>query len=148
MNSVTADDVQWLAFASVGSQIYLVVEDQWPIPHLHVSPGQTFGGAVSLAPVQVQSWLGPQTGVVGNAFMEWYVGVPEWNVRFGVRGELSLSSIWPGDLPLPVGVEPFLGWNPTTSFALRVWGAGIAGSPLATTGFMNPYGLRLEYFVP
>jgi len=129
----------------MGSQVYLLVEEDSSAGP--VSLGDSFGGQISLAPVQVRSWLGPQSGVIGNVFLEPFIGVPGWNVRAGARGELSLSSIWPGGEPLPLHGDLFLGWNPLPCFSLRLFG-GIAGSPAPGNVLTHPFGLRLEYFAP
>ena len=110
--------------------------------------GALYGGQVSLAPMQIQSWLGPQNGVIGNALVELYAGAPrlahrDIRVQIGVHADVSLSSIWPGDESLPMHLDGYFGWNPLPGVIARFF-YGFAGSPLGS--WTNPYGMRVEYF--
>jgi hypothetical protein len=152
-----ADDARWLPFNTMGYQLYGAVQSRAQVARTPVETiflGSIFGGETSLPPLSVTSWLGPQQGVIGNAFVEVFVSAPRLldttlNLQLGVHGEVSLSSIWPGNDPLPMHGDVYLGWSPVTSFALRLFG-GFSGSPSSSASVPagRPYGLRLEYFIP
>ncbi len=151
--SGVADDARWLSFAPTGYQVYGLIESRTVVD----GGGSTFifgslyGGEISLSSLQVQSWLGPQTGVIGNGLLELSVSAPRiasriLGIQVGVHSEVSLSSIWPGNDSLPIHVDLFVGWNPFASFAVRAF-YGWAGSPLSLP-FANPFGVRLQYYLP
>jgi hypothetical protein len=159
LTSAQADDARWLNFASGGYQVYLQVQSRFEIPArwLDVALGAHYGGVSSLAPLSVQSWLGTQRGVVGNVFGEGFADVRRlfgWtlDLQLGVRGEASLSSIWPGNASLPLLATAFLGWSPKTWVEVQIYYglyAGVQGGSLPpAVPPSNPYGARLAFFVP
>ena len=114
--------------------------------------GTVYGGEVSLPPLQVQSWLGPQTGFIGNAFAEVFLDAPRLGgspvrLQVGVHGEVSLSSIWPGSDIFPIEGNAFLGWSPTPWLSARIF-TGIARAVVGPVPVSNPYGLRVIGYVP
>ncbi len=155
LSSGTADDARWLDFSDFGFQLYGMIQSRtepWVTRCSTLLLGAVYGGEASLWPLSVRSWLGPQTGVIGNAFLEVFVDAPvlfhtATNLQIGAHGEASLSSIWPGNDPFPVLGNVFLGWSPAKWLSARVFG-GIAGSPNGTVATNYPYGVRLEFFVP
>jgi hypothetical protein len=156
LSSANADDARWLSFATFGWQVYGVIQNRTNALFIGswgtLVFGTTYGGEVSLAPLEVRTWLGPQEGVIGNAFWELFADAPrlggsDANIQIGVHGEASLSSIWPADTPLPLGGNAFVGWSPKNWFAARVF-AGIAGSAVGGSAVSNPYGVRLVFYVP
>jgi hypothetical protein len=150
MTSGIGDDARWLPLASTGLQVYL-----WTRSRAKISAGNTelflgteYGGEVSLAPLQVQSWLGAQSGIVGNAIAEIQLGAPRIagriaGVELGGHADVSLSSIWPAADPLPMHLNAFLAVNPFDALTARIF-YGVAGSPQGS--WANPYGARLEYY--
>ncbi len=153
-SSGIADDAAWLPLADFGTQIYASFQSRtsaWsPGNGTSVYFGATYGGRASLAPLDVKTWLGPQTGFIGNVYLDVFFGIPVlWNkaanTQVGVHGELSLSSIWPGSDPFPIVGNAFVGWSPKSWFEMRVF-AGFSGS--ANNPNDNQYGARLAFFVP
>jgi len=155
LSSGIADDAAWLQLADFGVQIYGAFESRtrrWAGKYMTSFLGAHWGGNASLAPMSVRSWLGPQTAFVGNVFAEGFLGLPvvaktELNLEVGVHGEVSLSSIWPGNELFPVLGNVYLAWSPKTWVALRVFG-GFAGSPTDPQTTNTHYGARLQFFVP
>jgi hypothetical protein len=152
-----ADDARWLPFSDLGMQIYGAIRTQTePLGNYAwtLLPGMLYGGEASLWPLRVQSWLGPQTGFVGNAFLELFLGLPRiasWdaNVRVGAHGEVSLSTIWPTGVPFPMSANGFIAWSPEYCFAARLF-IGLAGSPGASNivPMSEQYGARVEAYFP
>jgi len=154
--SGAADDARWLAFSQIGCQLYGAIQARTsnllPSPLGALLLGATYGGNISLSPLEVQSWLGPQKGLIGNAFVEVFASVPKLghtslNLQLGAHGDTSLSSIWPGSDLFPYEANIFIGWSPLTSFTARAFG-GVAGAVGANSiPVSNPYGIRLiAYF--
>lgn len=151
LSSAAADDAMWLPFARFGSQLYGSFQartDPFESATGTFLFGVVYGGAVSLAPLTVTTWLGPQSGLVGNIYLELFADAPRLGtvhacLQLGARAEVSLSSIWPGSDPLPMLVTPFLAWAPVHWFSARVFG-GLAGSPAAS--FSVNYGATLELY--
>jgi hypothetical protein len=159
-----ADDAEWLAFHRFGYQVYLNVQQRLEF-RFECSGvlilGARYGVVTSLAPLSVETWLGPEDGIIADAFLDVFAGVPWWrlpskgatalNVQVGLHGEASLSSIWPGEATLPLALEPFLLWQPATWISVRAF-AGIAfpAVTLAAGGgsFTHPYGARVTFYVP
>lgn len=154
--SGSADDARWLSFSRVGWQLYGAIQARTsnllPPSLGTLFLGSLYGGDISLSPLEVRSWLGPQNGLIGNAFVELFVGFPclgAWRAQMqaGVHADASLSSIWPGSDLFPYEANVFVGWSPVPWFAARAFGglAGAVGSN-AIPG-SNPYGIRLiAYF--
>ncbi|MGH7435200.1 MAG: hypothetical protein ACRENE_05970, partial [Polyangiaceae bacterium] len=123
-----------------------------------------YGGQTSLTPLHVPTWLGTESGIVGNAFAELSAGVTRlrlpWkdkdkcptpiDVQLGAHGEASLSSIWPGNAVLPFALEAFVAWSPVPWFRARafVGWANTAASLVGPGGWPQsvPYGLRLTFY--
>lgn len=156
-SSGIADDAAWLPLSAWGTQLYLSFQSrfhEWSSKS-HASTffaGAAFGGNASLAPLAVKTWLGPQNGFVGNIYFEVFLGSPllcgsPANVEVGVRGEASLSSIWPGSDPLPLLGNLFVGWSPKSWISVRVFG-GISGAPNMPEPIDHQYGTRIAFFVP
>jgi len=154
-SSGVADDAQWLPLADTGAQIYAILHSQvdpfGPRGWTFV-PGARYGGEASLLPMTVQSWLGPQTGFVGNVFLELYTLLPrladhEANLCFGGHGDVSLSTIWPAGVPFPIVGNIFLAWSPEYWFSARIF-SGLGGSPGSGQAFYGQYGFRLEAYLP
>jgi hypothetical protein len=153
-----ADDAQWLPFADLGTQIYGMIQNRGTLGDaggMTFFGGARYGGQVSLLPMVVNSWLGPQTGVIGNAYTELFIGEichasGNGSVEIGGRMSVSLSSIWPGEDPFPYVASLFLSWSPRTWFALRVFGgtSGVAALKPGAVSSSLPYGARLEFFLP
>lgn len=156
LTSGAADDARWLPIASTGLQAYVEFQArtrklEWP-DVTTLAFGARYGGIASLMPISVHTWLGPEPQFLANIFLELFMGVAtvrHWNVRLLVGGhvDLSLSSIWPGDLPFPLVANGFFGWSPTDWFMLRLfagWGGSI-GAP--ATGKLQ-YGARLVFYFP
>ncbi len=159
-----ADDSRWLAFHSLGYQVYLNIEQRLEFPWSSgvLILGTRYGVVTSLAPLSVQTWLGPEDGIIANAYLELFLAVPWWslpgagpsavNLQVGLRGEGSLSSIWPGDASLPVALDPFLLWQPAPWISARVFGCGLALPAVALTGgggvASHPYGVRVTFYIP
>jgi hypothetical protein len=154
-----ADDARWLTFASTGLQLYLAIQSRGRIHAGSVGDflvGAQYGGRTSLEPLSVVSWLGPQNGIVANAFAEIFVGIlrvhgAPINLQVGTHGDASLSSVWPGNATFPVHLDGFLGWSPKTWIAVRLF-YGVAtvpqGSLPPAVPPSNPYGARLTFYVP
>lgn len=154
LSSGIGDDAAWLPLSDFGSQIYALFQSRtkpwamWYGTRLYF--GAQYGGNASLAPLAVKTWLGPQTGFIGNAFLDVFFGVPVlWgkaaNTQIGIHGDASLSSIWPGDQPFPFVANVFFAWSPKSWFQMRLFG-GVAG---AVSGpYDNQYGVRLALFAP
>jgi hypothetical protein len=155
LTSGIADDARWLSFSDTGFQIYASFESRTEPFDLHALRlwlGARYGGEASLVPMKVRSWLGPQTGFIGNAFFEFTVGLPhvgnaDTNVEIGSHAEVSLSSIWPSDDAFPFVANAFVGWSPVTWVSLRVFG-GAALLPTAKVAPETQYGLRLAFYLP
>ncbi len=154
-SSGIADDAAWLPLSSFGAQIYLSFQSrfhEWTWCHNSTFfAGAQFGGAGSLAPLAVKTWLGPQNGFVGNVYVELFIGSLRLggspaNLELGVHGEASLSSIWPGNEPLPVVGNVFVGWSPKSWVSVRIFG-GLSGAPTVAP-VDNQYGTRIAFFVP
>lgn len=152
-----ADDAQWLSFSDWGYQIYGRVQSRTAPFDAFVGTfavGEQFGGQISLAPLSVRTWLGPQQGVIGNAFVDAFLDLrtlfrSDLNLQLGAHAEVSLSSVWSGEDPLPLGVSGYVGWSPVPWVAARANVLGWAGS-VGTTASpgTNPYGVRVSFFVP
>lgn len=157
--SDASDDARWLPFADWGTQIYARVqnrENMFAFREHTYFWGARYGGEVSLSPLVVNSWLGPQTGIIGNAFAELFLGFSchrtncQSNVEFGGRADVSLSSIWPGEDPFPYILSLFVAWSPARWVVLRGFG-GSSGTVQPVAGSVpsnTPYGVRAEFFVP
>jgi hypothetical protein len=155
LTSGIADDARWLSFSDTGFQIYGSFEsrtDTFDLRALRLWLGTRYGGEASLLPMKVRSWLGPQTGFIGNAFFEFAVGLPhvadaDTNLEIGGHGEVSLSSNWPSDDAFPLIANAFVGWSPVTWLSLRVFG-GAAILPTSRQPAETQYGLRLAFYLP
>jgi len=164
LSSGAADDALWLPFTRVGFQAYgdvqwrspKLVDAHWPFTWLKNSQvGTEFGGVTSLPPLAVHSYLGPQEGIVANTYLELFTVTPSLfgdgtNVRLGVHGEVSLSSIWPANGVFPALGSIFVDWSPRLWISARVWvGAGVAQAPgLSALPATYPVGLRLQLYLP
>jgi hypothetical protein len=154
LSSGIADDAAWLPFSDFGWQLYGAFQartPRWAGRYGTVFFGLVWGGQASLTPMSVRSWLGPQTGFIGNAFVDFFLGAPviahaPANLELGLHGEISLSSIWPGDELFPALANLFVAWSPKSWFAVRAF-AGVAGSPVGPPPGVH-YGTRLEFYVP
>ncbi len=151
-----ADDARWLSFASLGYQLYIAIQSRVEFQFGEAAQlffGFHYGGRTSLTPLTVQSWLGPQRGIVGNAFADAFLGIVKLancktSLELGVHGEASLSSVWPGDATFPVAGEFFLGWSPRAWISARVF-FGFADALQGNgVSLSNPYGVRATFFVP
>ena len=155
LTSGIADDARWLSFSDTGFQIYGTFEsrtDTFDVRWLRLWLGTRYGGEASLLPMKVRSWLGPQTGFIGNAFVEFALGLPriadaDTNVQIGAHAEVSLSSIWPSDDAFPFVANAFVGWSPVTWLSLRVF-SGAALLPTAKVAPETQYGLRVAFYIP
>jgi hypothetical protein len=155
LTSGQADDALWLNFASLGYQVYLAMQSRARFSVEKGCPGcwmvgARYGGQTSLSPLEVKTWLGPQAGVVGNAYVDFFFGARSFakhdiNLELGLHTEASLSSVWPGSAALPVAAEGFVAWSPKTWIVLRAF-TGYATA--ATQGFVpsRPFGLRLTFY--
>lgn len=153
-SSGLADDARWLPISDTGLQVYGVIQNRTN-PRWYRGwesyVGAIYGLQASLWPMKVRSWLGPQSGFIGNTHVDLFVGLPHIgyevaNLQIGLHGELSLSTIWPADRPFPMLGGAFVGWSPEYWFSGRIF-AGVAGSPGYTQADYQ-YGVRLEFFVP
>lgn len=152
-----ADDAFWLPRNEIGVQLYANARTRARFggPGAALFVTGEIGATLSVPTLSVGSWLGSQVGFVGSAYVEAALGLlhlapgDDVNVRVGVRGELSVSSVWPAGDVLPFTGDLFLGWSPETWIALRVLG-GIGGLAQSSSGD-GPrfrYGLALTFYVP
>jgi len=154
LTSGAGDDARWLPLASVGSQLYVNVlartpmcgdcEATWTI-------GAWYGGQLSLAAIQVRTWLSAQPQFIGNIYLEPFVAFSRFlkaDVRFalGARATASVSSIWPSTTLLPLSIDGFVSWSPPNVdwLSARIFVGG-AGSP--TVGFDLQYGARVQFYL-
>lgn len=153
-SSGLADDARWLPFAETGLQLYGIIQNRTATfgpPGTKLYVGALYGGQASLWPMKVRTWLGPQTGFIGNAYADVFLGLwrlsgVDLNLQVGGHGEVSLSTIWPADHPFPMLGGGFVAWSPEYWVQGRIF-AGAAGSPSYTKTDIQ-YGFRLEFFVP
>jgi hypothetical protein len=155
ISSSMADDALWLPLTNFAAQLYLEYDSRThPIHIWHgaIVVGLKWYAAGSLGPMQIASWLGPQSAFVGNVSFETYLGIPrivdtDFNVQTGLHGEISLSSIWPESDLFPALFDWFVGWSPKTWFALRTFVGG--GAALTDLGHgTTHFGARLEFYIP
>jgi hypothetical protein len=134
--SAIADDAQWLTFDRWGYQVYGQIQSR-TTPFLVRVPwsaltlgtfmlGARYGGEISLEPLSVRTWLGPQQGVIGNVFLDVFLDMPRLlestaNLQLGIHFEASLSSVWPGSEPLPIVCTTYLGWSPASWVSARIF---------------------------
>jgi hypothetical protein len=160
-----ADDARWLPLNSTGVQLYLEIQSRTrphPFKWATVLFGTRYGGAGSIMPIEIRSWLGPQREFVANVYAEVFFAVADIRVRnvsdasaksypiraqVGVHVDASLSSIWPGNDPFPLVVNGFLGWSPAKWLAIRAF-LGTSGSLQGAVPFALQYGLRLQFYLP
>lgn len=153
-SSGLADDARWLPFTDTGFQIYGAIQNRsrdFGAPGWQFYAGALYGGQASLGSMKVRTWLGPQSGFIGNAYVDIFLGLlrlgnVDMNLQVGTHAEVSLSTIWPADRPFPAVLGGFVGWSPEYWFASRLF-CGVAGSPGFTKADVQ-YGFRLEFFVP
>lgn len=155
LTSGIADDARWLSFSDTGFQIYGSFESRTrtlDLRWLALWLGARYGGEASLLPMKVRSWLGPQTGFIGNVFLEVVLAAPsiagtDANIEIGGHAEVSLSSIWPSDDAFPFIGNGFVGWSPKSWLSLRVF-TGVALLPTAGRSPDAEYGSRLAFYLP
>jgi hypothetical protein len=154
LSSGIADDAAWLPLSDFGWQLYGAFESRTPplLAHGTIAyMGATWGGKASITPMNVTTWLGPQSGFIGNVYVDAFVGLPlllgvPLNMQLGLHGELSLSTIWPGTELFPALGNVYVGWAPKTWFQMRIFGG--PGAALTDTKNANMhYGARLEFFL-
>ncbi|MBL8953485.1 MAG: hypothetical protein JNK82_22105 [Myxococcaceae bacterium] len=144
LSSMAADDTRWLSFENWGLQAYadLMARTQ-PVGCLSTTFGLRTGGQSSLMPVRVNTWLGVEDHFVANAFFELFVAASRLHGVLGARGDLSLSSLWPADQPLPAVVNLYVGWAPLHWLSIRLFG-GVGLSPMATERMQGQAGVRFQ----
>ncbi len=156
LTSGAADDARWLPIASTGLQAYVEFQARTKkLGHDDVMTfafGARYGGIASIMPISVHTWLGPEPQFIANVFLEGFLAVAKvrhWNTRLvvGAHLDVSLSSIWPGDLPFPLVANGFFGWSPCDAFMLRLF-AGFGGSAGAFDAGQLQYGARLIFYFP
>ncbi|MFO0587451.1 MAG: hypothetical protein U0441_07925 [Polyangiaceae bacterium] len=155
LSSGLADDARWLPFAETGVQLYTSLltrtRDWVPVRGTQVYFGALYGGQGSLFPMKVRTWVGSQTGFIGNVFVDVFTGILKYvgrpaNLQVGLHGEVSLSTIWPASRPLPLLGNVYVAWSPKDWISARVFG-GVSLSPLVQVPDLQ-YGLRTELYVP
>lgn len=152
-----ADDAFWLPRNEFGVQVYANARARARFggPGAALFVTGDIGATLSVPSLSVGSWLGSQVGFVGSAYLEAAMGLlhlapgDDVNVRLGVRGELSVSSVWAAGDILPYTGELFLGWSPESWVAVRLFG-GIGGLVESSSG-EGPrfrYGFAFTFYVP
>lgn len=153
-----ADDARWLPISTLGVQFYLEFQTRsrmwgndaagWWVM------GARYGGQGSLAPVGVHTWLGSQPQFLADVFLEPFFAfaqIGSWITRLTVGGhvDLSLSSIWPAEVPFPLVLDLFVAWSPRNAhwLSLRVFGGWSGSLAKSELGGLQ-YGLRLQFWVP
>lgn len=156
LSSLIASDAGWLPFSNTGVMFYADIHSRSGVTdwgrYVSTLVGMRYGGEVSIGNQEIRTWLGPQHGMIGNAYAELFVAVPtllgeQMGFQFGFHADTSLSSIWPADQVLPLVVAGYFEWSPATWISLRAYG-GTGGSPEALEFFRPFYGLRLRFYVP
>ncbi|AKF10160.1 hypothetical protein DB32_007309 [Sandaracinus amylolyticus] len=84
----------------------------------------TSGLGIRLGQAWIATWLGNQEGLVGGLSAQLFLGSAAIHMRWGVRGDVSFSSIWPGGDVFPVSVDGVWGWEPIRELQLELFGGG------------------------
>jgi len=153
--SGVGDDAMWLPFSAFGAQMYVAFQTRtaelgcWST----AIAGAEYGARLSLGPMGVRTWLGPQGATVGSFWVEPFVTTRRLlgsrvNLQWGVHAEASLSSIWPGERSMPLHLAGFVGWSPTQWFALRLSGGGATAPLDMKTASQALFGIRAQVFAP
>ncbi|MBK7864204.1 MAG: hypothetical protein IPJ65_37530 [Archangiaceae bacterium] len=153
LTSGAADDARWLPLRSSGLQLYVdFLSRSKPMGYDHSGffvAGFHYGGQATVVPPAVSTWLGSEPQFVGNVFIEAFLsfatrqGTPV-RLTTGAHVDLSLSSIWPSNVPFPVVLDLFFEWHPAwvSWLSLRAFG-GLAVSLGAFGDKIGQGGLRL-----